>query len=161
VILRSKQPLSPPQEATVGFTGNIIYDLHMIWRWVMLAVAFVTLAKALAGWLGKQAWTQLDDRLGLFFTISIDIQFLLGLILWFVGPWRITNAGELMTNPLGRFMVIEHPLFLLIAAILAHVGRSRSRKAATDSSKHKNAFIFYLLSFLFIVLIFILRTTVG
>lgn len=145
----------------MGFTGNIIYDLHMIWRWVMLAVAFVTLVKALAGWLGKQAWTSLDDRLGMFFTISVDIQFLLGLILWFVGPWRITNAGTLMDNALGRFMVIEHPLFLLIAAILAHVGRSRSRKAATDAGKHKNAFIFYLLSFLFIVLIFILRTTLG
>jgi len=145
----------------MGFTGNIIYDLHMVWRWVLLAVAAVTLLKALAGWLGKQRWTELDDRLGLFFTIAVDIQFLLGMILWFVGPWRITNAGALMSNPLGRFMVIEHPLFLLIALALAHIGRSRSRKAKTDAAKHRAAFIFYLLSFLFIVLIFILRTTLG
>jgi hypothetical protein len=144
-----------------GFTGNIVYDLHMIWRWVLLVVALVTLVKALMGWLGKQPWTQLDDRLGMLFTLAIDIQFLLGLILWFVGPWRITAAGTLMSNPLGRFMVIEHPLFLLISLVLAHIGRSRSRKAATDVGKHKNAFIFYLLSFLFIVLIFILRTTLG
>ncbi|MCU0510811.1 MAG: hypothetical protein MUC34_21125 [Anaerolineae bacterium] len=141
-----------------GFTGNIVYDLHMIWRWVLLVVALVTLVKAL---LGKQPWTQLDDRLGLFFTVAIDIQFLLGMILWFVGPWRITAAGALMGNSLGRFMVIEHPLFLLISLVLAHIGRSRSRKAATDAGKHKNAFIFYLFSFLFIVLIFILRTTLG
>jgi hypothetical protein len=144
-----------------GFTGNIIYDLHMVWRWVMLAVALVTLAKALAGWLGKQAWTLLDERLGMFFTISVDIQILLGLILWFVGPWRLANAGALMSNPLGRFMVIEHPLFLLIAAVLAHVGRSRSRKAKTDAARHRTAFIFYLLSFLFIVAIFILRMNLG
>jgi hypothetical protein len=144
-----------------GFTGNIVYDLHMIWRWVLLVVALVTLVKALMGWLGKQPWTQLDDRLGLFFTVAIDIQFLLGMILWFVGPWRITAAGALMGNSLGRFMVIEHPLFLLISLVLAHIGRSRSRKAATDAGKHKNAFIFYLFSFLFIVLIFILRTTLG
>lgn len=144
-----------------GFTGNIVYDLHMIWRWVLLVVALVTLVKALMGWLGKQPWTQLDDRLGMFFTLAVDIQFLLGIILWFVGPWRITNAGALMGNSLGRFMVIEHPLFLLIALALAHIGRSRSRKAATDVGKHKTAFIFYLLSFLFIVLIFILRTTLG
>ncbi len=145
----------------MGFTGNIIYDLHMIWRWVMLVVALVTLLKALAGWLGKQPWTALDDRLGMFFTIAVDIQALLGLILWFVGPWRITAAGSLMSDPLGRFMVIEHPLFLLIALALAHIGRSRSRKAKTDAAKHRTAFIFYLLSFLFIVLIFILRTTLG
>ncbi len=32
-----------------GFTGNIVYDLHMIWRWVLLVVALVTLVKALRG----------------------------------------------------------------------------------------------------------------
>lgn len=145
----------------MGFTGNFWYDIHMIWRWVLLAAALAAVIKALLGWLGKRPWTQLDDRLGLFFTIAVDVQVLLGLILWFVGPFRITNAGNLMSDALGRFMVIEHPLFLLIALALAHIGRSRSRKAATDVQKHKLAFIFYLLSFLFIALIFILRTTLG
>jgi hypothetical protein len=145
----------------VGFTGNFWYDIHMVWRWVMLAVALITVGKALAGWQGKQRWTKLDDQLGMFFTIAVDIQFLLGIILWFAGPFRITNAGALMGDTFGRFMVIEHPLFLLIALALAHIGRSRSRKAAEDAQKHKAAFIFYLLSFLFIVLIFILRTTLG
>jgi hypothetical protein len=133
----------------------------MIWRWVLLAVALVTLVQALAGWLGKRPWTQLDDRLGMLFTLAIDIQFLLGLILWFVGPWRITNAGALMGNTLGRFMVIEHPLFLLISLVLAHIGRNRSRKATDDEAKHRTAFVFYLLSLLFIVLIFILRRRLG
>ena len=99
----------------MGFTGNFWVDVHTVWRWVMLAVALVTVVKALIGWLGKQPWSKLDDRLGMFFTIAVDIQFLLGLILWFVGPFQITNAAALMQTELGRFYMIEHPVLMLIA----------------------------------------------
>lgn len=144
----------------MGFSGNFWLDIHMVWRWVLLVAALAVVIKALIGWLGKRPWTQLDDRLGMFYTIAVDVQFLLGLILWFVGPFRITNAGPLMQSELGRFYIIEHPILMLIALFLAHAGRSRSRKAATDEGKHKAAFIFYLLSFLFILLIFILRISI-
>ncbi len=144
----------------MGFTGNFWLDAHMVWRWVMLVVALVTVIKALTGWLGKQPWSKLDDRLGMLFTIAVDIQFLLGLILWFAGPYKITNAGALMSSPLARFYLVEHPILMLIALALAHIGRSRSRKAEPDVQKHKTAFIFYFLSFLFILLIFILRISI-
>jgi hypothetical protein len=145
----------------VGFTGNFWVDVHMVWRWVLLAAGLAVIIKALLGWLGKKPWGKLDDQLGMLYTMAVDIQFLLGLILWFVGPFKITNAAALMSSPLGRFYIIEHPLLMLVALALAHIGRSRSRKAEPDVQKHKTAFIFYLLSFLFIVLIFILRVSLG
>jgi hypothetical protein len=145
----------------MGFTGNFWMDFHMVWRWVLLAAGLAVVVKALLGWLGKKPWSKLDDQLGMLYTITVDVQFLLGLILWFVGPFRITNAGALMSNPLGRFYIIEHPLMMFVALVLAHIGRSRSRKAESDVQKHRTAFIFYLLSFLFIVLIFILRVSLG
>ncbi len=141
----------------MGFTGNFWLDFHTVWRWVMLVVALVTVLKALIGWTRKQPWTRLDDQLGMLFTITVDIQFLLGFILWFAGPVKITDASALMSSPLARFYLVEHPVLMLIALALAHIGRSRSRKAETAIQKHKQAVIFYLLSFLFIVLIFILR----
>lgn len=145
----------------MGFTGNFWMDFHMVWRWVLLAAGLAVVVKALLGWLGKKPWSKLDDQLGMLYTITVDVQFLLGLILWFVGPFRITNAGALMSDPLGRFYIIEHPLMMFVALVLAHIGRSRSRKAESDVQKHRTAFIFYLLSFLFIVLIFILRVSLG
>jgi hypothetical protein len=144
----------------MGFTGNFWVDVHMVWRWVMLAVALVTVIKALLGWLGNKPWSRADDQLGMLFTLTVDIQFLLGLILWFAGPYKITNAGISMSDPLARFYLVEHPILMLIALVLAHIGRSRSRRAAPDVQKHKTAFIFYLLSFLFILLIFILRISI-
>lgn len=141
--------------------GQIIGDAHGIWRWVVLVVALVALVKALAGWLGKQSWTALDDQLGRLFTIAIDIQVLLGLLAWLIGPFNFTQLSVAMGNPFLRFYLLEHPIFGLLALALAHIGRSRSRKAGTDSGKHRAAFIFYLLSFLCVVLIFILRATLS
>lgn len=140
--------------------GQFVGDVHALWRWVVLAVAIVVVIKALVGWLGKQRWDALDDRLGLLFTIAVDIQVLLGLIAWLIGPFNVTQLSNAMGNPLLRFYLLEHPIFGLLAVALAHIGRSRSRKASSDAQKHRAAFIFYLLSFLFIVLIFILRTNI-
>jgi hypothetical protein len=140
---------------------NFIFELHAIWRWVLLAAGLVVVIKALIGWLGKRPWTPLDDRLGMVYTLVVDIQFLLGLILWFIGPFNFRQLSSAMSNPLLRFYLLEHPILMLIALALAHVGRSRSRKADTDAGKHRAAFVFYLLSFLFIVLIFVLRVSLG
>ena len=140
---------------------NFFMDLHAVWRWVLLIAGLAVVIKALLGWLGKRPWTQLDDRLGMIYTIVVDIQFLLGLILWFIGPFNFQQLSVAMSNPLLRFYLVEHPILMLVALALAHIGRSRSRKAATDAGKHKAAFIFYLLSLLFIVLIFVLRISLG
>ena len=141
--------------------GQFIGDAHGVWRWIVLTVALVTVVKALVGWLGKQRWTALDERLGLFFTIAIDIQVLLGLLAWLIGPFNFRQLSVAMDNPFLRFYLLEHPVIGVLAVALAHIGRGRSRKAKTDAGKHRAAFIFYLLSFLFIMLIFILRTTLG
>ena len=136
---------------------GFIWDLHAIWRWLMLAAGVVVVLKALTGWLGRQSWTGLDDRLGMIYTMVIDIQFLIGLILWFVGPFNFRQLSAAMGNPLLRFYLLEHPILMIVALALAHVGRGRSRTVGTDARKHRSAFIFYGLSFLVIVLIFIMR----
>ena len=111
--------------------GQLIGDAHSIWRWVALVVAIVAVGKALMGWLGKQPWTQLDNRLGMLFTIAIDVQVLLGILAWLIGPFNFTQLSGAMGNPFLRFVLLEHPIMGLLAVALAHIGRSRSRKAAT------------------------------
>jgi hypothetical protein len=137
---------------------GIVLQLHAIWRWVLLVAAVVVVLKALIGWLGKRPFTRLDDQLGLIFTMVVDIQVLLGLIIWLFGPIGLKTLTQAMSNPGLRFLALEHPILMLIALAFAHIGRARSKQATDDAAKHRTSFIFYLLSFVFITLIFVLET---
>ena len=66
-----------------------------------------------------------------------------------------------MGNAALRFIVLEHPILMLIALAFAHIGRARSKKATDDTAKHRISFIFYLLSFVFIALIFLMPMMMG
>jgi hypothetical protein len=138
-----------------------VLQFHAIWRWVLLVAAIVVVIKALVGWLGKRPFTKLDDQLGLGFTIIVDIQVTLGLIIWLFGPLGLQTLSQSMGNAALRFIVLEHPILMLIALAFAHIGRARSKKAVDDTAKHRISFIFYLLSFIFIALIFLMRMMMG
>ena len=86
----------------------------------------------------------------------MDIQLIIGLVLYVFGPWGFKNIqnmgmGEVMKNPYTRFFAMEHLVGMLIAIVVFHVGRSKSKKAIDDASKHKKAFIFYLIGLLIIL----------
>jgi hypothetical protein len=140
---------------------SFVFQLHAIWRWVLLVAAIVVVIKALIGWLGKRPFTKLDDQLGMAFTVIVDIQVTLGLILWLFGPTGLRNLSLAMGNSALRFIALEHPILMLIALAFAHIGRARSKKAAADTAKHRTSFIFYLLSMVFIALIFLLPRMMG
>jgi hypothetical protein len=132
-----------------------ILAFHNILRWVVLLAGLFAAVRALQGWLGKRDWTPLDNQAGLIFTISMDVQLLLGLLLYFVlspiTKQAFTNFGAAMSNSALRFYAVEHFLTMLVAVVLAHVGRSRAKKAIDSTHKHRLAAIFFTLAMLAIL----------
>jgi Na+-driven multidrug efflux pump len=110
---------------------------------------------AFSGWFGKREWGKGDKISGLLLTISMDLQFLIGLVLYaFVSP--ITKAafndfGAAMKNADIRFYAVEHILMMVIALVLVHIGRAKSKKATTSLKKHRSSAIFYAISLLIIL----------
>jgi hypothetical protein len=86
----------------------------------------------------------------------VDVQLLLGLLLYFVFSPLTTVAlkdfGAAMSNPVQRFFAVDHVVAMVIAVVLAHVGRALSRRAADAQGKHRLAAILYGLAVLAIVL---------
>src|SRR5690606_41493318 len=79
------------------------------------------------------------------FPIAVDVQGLRGLVRWFVSPLvrsALGNVGAVMSDPAQRKIVIEHPVMMVVAAALVHVGASRGRK--TDNPRQ--ALVFYFLA---------------
>jgi len=89
--------------------------------------------------------TSLADRWGLVAMMALDIQMLLGLLLYFVlSPNMqaiLNNFGGAMKDPSARFWAVEHTSAMLAAVVLAHVGRVLARKAATPAAKRTRLLI--------------------
>ena len=113
----------------------------------------MSLFRAFSGWLGKKPFTTADDKMSLFAAISVQIQFLIGLGMYFVSPR--SQPGDMaaaMKDDVLRFFTVEHTTIMLIGITLVSIGRGRSRKATTDLAKHKVLAIFLLIGLLVIFL---------
>ena len=127
------------------YTG--LLHTHNMFRWLVLIVIVLAVVFAFIGWINKRDWNKKDNITGLILTIFMDIQFLVGIILYaFVSP--ITKAafsdfGAAMKNADLRFYAVEHILMMVIALVLVHIGRSKSKKTVAPWKKHRVAAIFY------------------
>ncbi len=132
---------------------EFIKHFHSGLRWVVLILALLTIIKALMGMQKKSAFTNADNKISLVLISFMDIQLITGLVLYVFGPMGLKNIqnmgmGEVMKNSYTRFFAMEHLIGMLIAIVVFHIGRSKSKKATDDASKHKKEFIFYLIGLL-------------
>ncbi len=133
---------------------EFLLGLHSILRWVVLIAGVLAVVWAVRGWRGGQAWTALDNRLGLVFTSVLDVQVLVGVILYVVSPLiqRVfQDFGAAMGNSGLRFFAMEHTLMMIVAVVIAHVGRARIRRAPDAEGKHKQAALFFGLALLVVL----------
>ncbi|MBN1373325.1 MAG: hypothetical protein JW987_15420 [Anaerolineaceae bacterium] len=134
---------------------SILLPVHSIVRWLVVIAVVAAVVRAFSGWFGKKAFTALDNKIGLAFTSLMDLQLLIGLILYVISPILQTafqDFGGAMSNTQLRFFAVEHILMMVIAVVLAHVGRALSKKASTDLLKHRRAAIWFGLALLVMLL---------
>ena len=129
---------------------------HSLLRWVVLLAGLLAVGRACAGWTGKRPWSAADNRAGIWFTAALDLQLLVGLLLHLaLSPLTqaaMENVAATMQNPSLRFWFVEHPFGMVIALVLAHVGRVRIRRASTDASRHRIAAILFGIAMVAILL---------
>ncbi|MDX9882335.1 MAG: hypothetical protein RBS73_09730 [Prolixibacteraceae bacterium] len=132
-----------------------LLHLHSTLRWLILALAVIVLVKYYMGWAGNKKWKKPDHILAVVFTSLFDLQLLTGLVLYFfVSP--VTQAafadfGAAMKNPDLRFYAVEHFSIMLAALVLIHIGRARSKRAASDQVKFKIAAIFFSIAMILVL----------
>jgi hypothetical protein len=135
------------------YTGFL--HLHDTLRWVLLLSLVTTLVKYLMGWLGNQPWKKTDNLMGVVFTSLMDLQLLVGLVLYFflspITQVALDDFGAAMKNPDLRFYAVEHSVMMIVAVALVHIGRAKSKKATSDVAKFRLATIFYSLALVVIL----------
>jgi uncharacterized membrane protein len=135
---------------------TFLLAFHNIVRWVALFLGIFVTASGLFGWFGKRTWTQTNRRMAVFYTSAMDIQILIGLLLYiFFSPITqsaFQNFSAAMSSPELRFFALEHTFYMLLAVVFAHLGSVFARKAEQDSVKFRRSAIWFGLSLLLLLL---------
>jgi hypothetical protein len=118
--------------------------LHSLLRWVTVAFAVVVCVRSYGGMRENRAVTKADNRLAIFFVTSVDLQWLVGVVLYvFLSPITMlffASPGTEMKNAVVRFYGVEHITLMMLAFIVAHVARVRSKRREGAAS-HRQLFI--------------------
>jgi len=135
---------------------EILQQLHSVLRWLILGVLLVAIVMAFLGIQRKSSFNNQDNKAGLLLTLVADLQLVLGLVLYVIGAWGIKNIQnlgmkEVMKDGYARFFAMEHILMMLIAIVLIHIGRAKSKRSFNDLSKHKISFWFYTIALVLIL----------
>ena len=127
----------------------LVLMLHSWLRWVALVAGVGAIATTAAD-RSVTLRTGRSDLWGLALMIALDVQMLVGLLLYLVlSPFTteaMSNFGAAMKNPALRFFAVEHVALMFAAVILAHVGRVLARKARTAEQKRSRLLICFVLA---------------
>lgn len=127
---------------------TLVLSLHSWLRWVALAAGIVATVTAVSdrSTTGKGP----ADVWGLILMISLDIQLLLGVLLYVaLSPFTaeaMRDFGAAMRNPGLRFFAVEHVTLMLAAVVLAHLGRVLARKAVSPDARRSRRLICFSLA---------------
>ena len=120
------------------YTGLV--HAHSGLRWVALLLLLAAVFVSISRWLGAKSFTDGNRKLYLFTLISVHLQLVLGLILYFISPKVNFSA---LSERVIRFYTVEHISIMLLAIIAITIGYSRSKRATDDTGKHRLVSICY------------------
>ncbi|WP_258103532.1 hypothetical protein [Marinoscillum sp. MHG1-6] len=133
------------------YTGFL--HTHSGLRWIVLLLMVVVIIKSFIGWFGNKNFTKLDNILSSATVGLLDLQFLIGLVLYFISPivQSALDSGNMMSDDNLRFWGVEHVVTMVIAIALAHIGRAKAKKASDSTGKFKFLAIFLSIALLAVV----------
>ena len=117
---------------------TLVLLIHSWLRWVALVGGVAATVTSLADRSESLGQTR-ADMWGLVLMMALDVQMLIGLLLYLVlSPFTaeaMRDFGAAMKNPGLRFFAVEHLTLMLVAVVVTHVGRVLARKAKTPAAK--------------------------
>ncbi len=129
--------------------------LHSVLRWVVLLLILISIYRSFNGWLSGRAHTAIDNRWRTVTVAIVHIQFLVGLMLYFLSPivtyfWQ--NFSSAVKERDIRFFGMEHSIAMLAAVVLITIGSSKARKKTASSGKFKTLAIWFTIALIIIFL---------
>ena len=113
---------------------STLLSLHSLLRWIILLEAVFALAFFAMAW-RRTSWGSRERVVLLSLVITMDVMFVVGLALYFVSPVisaALAAPGLAMKNAELRRAFMEHPVIMIAALAVLHVGNVIVRKAVAE-----------------------------
>lgn len=131
-----------------------LLHLHGFLPWAVLLLLLAVIGKSFAGWFGGSNYTKGDRTLTTVTIIATHLQVVLGVVLYFMRQVPIISEGgmgSVMKEAPLRLMALEHPVTMLLAAVLITIGSSKAKRATEDKAKFKTQAIFMTIGLVLIL----------
>ncbi|QMU28024.1 hypothetical protein [Adhaeribacter radiodurans] len=124
------------------YTG--LQHLHSYLAYLVLLGLLVSILTAIGGWMQNRPFADKDRKRALLGLIPTHLQWIIGLILYFISPLGAANAsGAAMKDANSRLYILEHPLTMIIAVVLITIGYSRAKRLKLGKARFQSIFVFY------------------
>ncbi len=130
--------------------------IHSYWAYLVLITITIATINSILGWTSKRAFVGKDFSLALVALIVTHLQFVIGIVTYFVSDkiqWSNEDLGtkDIMGNSDLRLIHLEHPLTMIIAIALLTIGYSKHKRQLVSTPKFKTLSIFYCLALLLVL----------
>lgn len=136
-------------------TGDLVINIHRAVSTMFVIMAVILIVRAAKGLKKNRPYTKTDRRIAVLVLLLLYVQLFAGLILYFAlgnlreGASSIEEARRIMSI---RFWALEHFIIMMFALFLSQLGWIFIVKSGLDSTKHKNALLYFGISFLIIII---------
>lgn len=121
---------------------NILIHAHSGLRWLVLGLLVFAVLNALMKMMNNKSFTAQDGKINFLTPRAMEIQFLVGIILYFVSG-RVLSLGDAMGEATARFFSLEHPVAMIVAVALVSIGSARVKKAEDSNARFRTTLIFF------------------
>lgn len=130
---------------------SLLLLTHSVFRYFVLIFLILFIIRAWMGWINKSAsFSKIDEKLGFWLFMVTHMQFVLGIVLYFVSP-AVIFSGASMKDTIARYWLVEHSIMMIIAIVLITVGRIATKKLTDATARYKKLFIYNSIALLLIV----------
>ena len=128
-------------------------SFHSSIAYLTVLLCVITMVYTLLSFFTSKIYSPLNKKFAFYTLIAVHLQILLGLILYFISPNGISAASSgFMKDATMRFQIIEHPLTMIIAAVLITIGYSKSKRQVNESKGLTTVLIYFGIGVLLILL---------
>ena len=128
--------------------NSFLTSMHSGLRWVVLLLLIFSILNAIVR---RNTYEKKDRLLYMFTMVSMHVQLVIGLVLYFFISQKVVFIDGWMKVKLYRFYGMEHLVGMILAIALVTIGHISSKKQTEAKSKHKRILIWYTIGLILIL----------